>query len=65
MPVPTNLPYGWEYQESTNCVICGGCAFRYGAEHPDGDGQWTCPNCGDGNSAQEPFSEIRALARQS
>jgi len=49
---PDNLPYGWEYQEETNCVVCGGCAFRYGAEHPDSDGQWTCPNCGDGNAKQ-------------
>jgi hypothetical protein len=27
--------------------------FRYGAEHPDGDGKWTCPNCGDGNGQPE------------
>jgi hypothetical protein len=46
---PKNLPDTWDYQKSTNSVVCGGCMFRYGAEHPDGDGKWTCPNCGDGN----------------
>jgi hypothetical protein len=49
MTEPKNLPDTWRYQESTNSVVCGGCMFRYGAEHPDGDGKWTCPNCGDGN----------------
>lgn len=45
---PKNLPDRWEYQENTSSVICGGCLFRFGAEHPDSDGKWTCPNCGDG-----------------
>jgi hypothetical protein len=48
-PDPDNLPDNWYYQAETNFVVCGGCAFRYGAEHSDGDGKWTCPNCGDGN----------------
>lgn len=49
---PKNLPDGWGYQPSTNTVICRGCLFRFGAEHPDGDGGgWTCPNCGDGNNS--------------
>lgn len=56
---PNNLPPNWDYQPSTNSVICGGCAFRYGAEHPDGDGMWTCPNCGDGNGADgEPSRHL-------
>lgn len=46
---PRNLPHNWAYQEKTDSVVCGGCGFRYGAEHPDGDGNWTCPNCGNGN----------------
>lgn len=49
MPHPDNLPHNWEYQIETDCVVCGGCAFRYGAEHAEHDGGWTCPNCGDGN----------------
>lgn len=49
----TKLPYGWDYDATTNTVTCGGCCFRFGAEHPDGDGRWTCPNCGDGNRKQE------------
>lgn len=51
---PANLPFGWEYQAQTNSVVCGGCAFRYGAEHSDSDGSWTCPNCGNGNGAAQP-----------
>jgi hypothetical protein len=51
MKTPDNLPEGWEYQPHTNTVICGGCCFRYGAEHADGDdGGWACPNCGDSNN---------------
>jgi hypothetical protein len=49
IPEPENLPETWDYHKSTNSVVCGGCSFRYGAEHSDGDGKWTCPNCGDGN----------------
>ena len=60
---PNNLPYGWEYQEATNCVVCGGCAFRYGAEHPDSDGRWTCPNCGDGNATHEKHDAEYARLR--
>jgi phage/plasmid primase-like uncharacterized protein len=54
MSEPSNLPDGWEYQQSTNSVVCCGCLFRFGAEHPDSDGKWTCPNCGDGNGNQTP-----------
>ena len=53
MTQPTNLPDGWDYKPETNSVICGGCCFRYGAEHPDSDGNWTCPICGAGNGADE------------
>ena len=53
MPQPKKLPPKWEYQESTDCVVCGCCCFRYGAEHADSDGDYTCPNCGDKEEQQE------------
>lgn len=58
---PKNLPDRWDYDEKTNSVICGGCMFRYGADHPDSDGKWTCPNCGDGNGEPQPAPLGRAI----
>lgn len=62
MTEPKNIPHNWDYQSEFHTVTCGGCSFRYGAEHPDSDGWWTCPNCGNGNNparasslAQEPI----------
>lgn len=54
---PKNLPDSWDYMKDTNSVRCGGCLFRFGAEHPDSDGKWTCPNCGDGNGEKEAAAE--------
>jgi len=63
MSEPKNLPEDWEYQVHTNTVICGGCAFRYGAEHIDGDEQgWTCPCCGDGNNPNT--AHLRSLPEE-
>ena len=62
MPTPDNLPHNWEYDEKTDCVICAGCCFRYGAEHAEGNGSgWLCPNCGDGNGTADLPAQVRTL----
>lgn len=58
---PENLPYGWDYQEATDSVVCGGCCFRFGAEHPNHDDAWTCPSCGDGTEWQECETRLAQL----
>jgi phage/plasmid primase-like uncharacterized protein len=63
MSKPDNLPYGWEYQEATDSVICGGCAFRFGAEHCNGDGSWSCPCCGDGATREVIDAQMMLLRR--
>lgn len=60
---PKNLPDNWDYMKNTNSVRCGGCLFRFGAEHPDSDGKWTCLNCGDGNGKKEAAAEPTRVPR--
>jgi hypothetical protein len=59
---PKNLPDGWEYQAETYSVVCGGCLFRFGADHPDGDGGWSCPNCGSGNGSAADLRMVDHIA---
>lgn len=45
MPEPkTPLPEGWTYDAATDCVVCE-CMFRFGSEHEDQGGGYSCPAC--------------------